>query len=89
MTNVQTDHPSGLPYIELTEEGRQISFRRDCFGEIKIYRQINDGASELLIERIRTPYVDTDNFPEGTKLSYTIELEQNNVQKQYTLEARL
>lgn len=89
MTNVKTGHPGDLPYIELTEKGRQISFRRDCFGEIKIYRQINDGEPELLIERIRTPYVDSDNFPEGTKLSYTIELEQKEGTKQYTLEARL
>jgi hypothetical protein len=89
MTNIQTDHPGGLPYIEFTEEGRQISFRRDCFGEIKIYRQVNDGESELLIQQTRTPYVDPDNFPKGTKLSYTVELEQNKEKKQYTLEARL
>lgn len=89
MTNVQTGHPNGLPYIEFTENGRQISFRRDCFGKIKIFRQVNDGEPELLIQRTRTPYVDADRFPKGTKLTYTIELEQNNEEKQYTLEARL
>lgn len=89
MTNVQTGHPSGLPYIEFTAEGRQISFRRDCFGEIKIYRQVNDGEIMLLIQQARTPYVDTDDFPKGTKLSYTIELEQEGQTHKYNLDVWL
>ena len=89
MTNVQKDHPNGIPYIELTEAGRRISFRRDCLGEVKIFRQVNDGEPQLLIQGIRTPYVDAESFPGGTKLSYTIELELNDEKKQYTLEARI
>ena len=89
MTNVQTGHPSGLPYVELKQGGRQISFQKDCLGEIKIHRQVNDGEPELLVQRTSTPYTDTDNFPEGTKLTYAIELDQNNEKHQYQLEVRL
>ena len=89
MTDVRTDHPDNLPYIELSEEGRRISFRKECLGDVKIYRQLNDGEAELLIQDTRTPYVDTDEFPQGSRLSYTIELDQNGRKHEYQLEARL
>lgn len=89
MTDVSTDHPSGIPYIELVEQGRQISFRRDCFGEIKIYRKVDEDDWELLIQQTRTPYVDSADFPSGTKLSYRIELEQDKQVHKYHLEVRL
>ncbi|WP_247236788.1 hypothetical protein [Telluribacter sp. SYSU D00476] len=89
MTEVSTDHPSGLPYIELTEQGRKISFRKECLGDVKIFRKVNDGEEELLVQGIRTPYTDADSFPEGSKLTYTIELDQDRQKHQYHLEARL
>lgn len=89
MTDVSTDHPYGLPYIELNEKGRQISFRKDCLGEVKIYRKVNDGEWDMLIQRTRTPFTDTEAFPNGTRLGYTIELEQSGEKKQYNLEALL
>ena len=89
MTDVSTDHPNHIPNIELIEEGRKISFRKDCFGEIKIYRKVNNGEIILLIQQARTPYVDTDDFSKGTKLSYTIELEQEGQIHKYNLDAWL
>lgn len=89
MTDVSTDHPYGLPYIELNEEGRQLSFRKDCLGTIKISRKVNDGNWEMLIQRTSTPFTDTEAFPEGTRLAYSIELEQNGEKKEYQLEALL
>ena len=89
MTDVSTDHPENIPYIELREEGREISFRRDCFGTLKIYRQVNKGEQELLIKQARTPYIDTEKFPSGTSLTYTIELEQDNDVQKYTLKANV
>lgn len=89
MTNVSTEHPGGIPYIELTEQGRKISFRRDCFGEIKIERKVNDGEWKLLIERIRSPFVDEEDFPPGTRIAYSVELEQNDQKKQYEFDVRL
>lgn len=89
MTDVSTDHPYGIPYIELVEQGRKISFQRDCLGEVKIYRKVNEEDWNLLIQQTRTPYVDTEEFPSGTKISYKIELEQNHEKHQYTLEVRL
>ena len=89
MTDVSTDHPENIPYIELTNGGREISFRRDCFGSLKIYRKVNDGGQELIMQKARTPYTDKEDFPSGTKLTYTIELEQDEDVKRYTLEAKL
>ncbi|ARS38136.1 hypothetical protein CA264_21570 (plasmid) [Pontibacter actiniarum] len=89
MTNVSTSHPSNIPYLELVKEGRKISFRRDCFGEIIVRRKVNDGDWETLIERTRSPFVDTDPFPPGTTLTYSVELELDNEKKQYELDARL
>ena len=89
MTDVSTDHPSGIPYIELVEQGRKISFRRDCLGEVKIYRKINDEDWKLLIQQVRTPYVDAEDFPSGTTISYAIELDQENKKNKYNLEVRL
>lgn len=89
MTDVSTNHPFGLPYIELTEQGRRISFRRDCLGQAKIYRKVNQGEWEIIIQHIRPPFVDTEAFPHGTKLSYSIELELNNGKKKYELDVML
>lgn len=89
MTNVSTNHPDNIPYLELTGKGRQISFRRDCLGEIKIYRSVNGGKPGLLAEQIRTPFVDESEFPTGTTLTYTVEVELHQEKKQYELEARL
>ena len=85
MTDVNTDHPNHLPYIELIESARKISFRRDCFGEIEILRKVNNGNWELLIKKVRTPYIDEEKFPSGTKLSYVIRLEENDEKKQFNL----
>ena len=89
MTDVSTNHPSGLPYIELLEEGRKISFRRDCFGEIRIQRKVNEGEWEVLAERIRSPFVDAEPFPAGTKISYAVELELSKKVHKYKLDVRL
>lgn len=89
MTDVNTDHPYGIPYIELTENGRKISFRRECLGVVKIYRMINDEEPKMLIQQVRTPFIDTEAFPDGTRLTYSIELEQGKENKQYDLEVRL
>ncbi|WP_017733307.1 hypothetical protein [Nafulsella turpanensis] len=89
MTDVSTDHPENIPYIELAEEGRQISFRKDCPGAIKIYRKVNEDERELLIQQTRTPYLDKEKFPSGTKLTYSVELEQGNETKKYELKARV
>ncbi|WP_114780600.1 hypothetical protein [Botryobacter ruber] len=89
MTNVSTDHPAGIPYIELTDEGRKISFRKDCLGELKILRKVNESDWETLIQRTNPPYVDQEAFPRGTKLTYAIELELHNEKKEYELEVRL
>ena len=89
MTDVSTDHPSGLPYIELENNKRKISFRRDCFGTVKIYRKVNEEDWKLLIREVRTPYVDSESFPPDTKLTYTIELEQEGKTHKYQLEARI
>lgn len=89
MTTLNTDHPNHLPYIELVEEGRKISFRRDCLGDLEIFRKVNDKDEALLIKKARTPYVDEEEFPPGTKLNYSIRLEENGEEKQYELEVRL
>ena len=89
MTDVSTDHPENIPYIELSDKGREISFRRDCFGTLKIYRKVNEGEEELLIQKARTPYIDKEAFPSGTSLTYTIELEQDNEVQKYTLKANV
>lgn len=89
MTNVSTDHPNHIPYIELTEEGRKISFRRDCFGEIEILRKVNDQNWELLVKEVRTPYIDEEKFPPGTKLTYSIRLEEDKKKKKFSLDVRL
>jgi hypothetical protein len=89
MTNVSTDHPENIPFIELTDLGRKISFKKECLGDVKIYRQVNGGERLLLIENSRTPFVDQDAFSAGTQLLYSIELKQDNESKQYELEVRL
>ena len=89
MTDVRTNHPNGIPYIELTEEGRKISFRKECLGNVKIFRKVNEEDRKKLIQDTRTPFVDTEKFPEGTVLSYTIELDQDGEKHEYQLEARL
>ena len=89
MTDVRTNHPIGIPYIELTEEGRKISFRKECLGNVKIFRKVNEEDRKMLIQDTRTPFVDTEDFPEGTVLSYTIELDQDGEKHEYQLEARL
>ena len=89
MTNVKTGHPSHLPYIELTDKGRKISFRRDCLEEIEIQRKVNEQDWKLLVKNIRTPYTDEESFPDGTKLSYSIKLTENGEEKEYILDARL
>jgi hypothetical protein len=89
MTDVRTNHPNNLPYIELTEEGRHISFRKECLGAIKIYRKVNENDWNMLIKDTKTPFVDMEDFPEGTHLVYAIELEQNSENHRYELEARL
>lgn len=89
MTDVSTSHPENIPYIELSDEGRKISFRRECFGTLKIYRQVNEGEQELLIRKARTPYIDKERFPSGTSLTYTIELEQDNQVQEYSLKANI
>ena len=89
MTDVSTNHPSGLPYIELLVEGRKISFRRDCFGEISIHRKVNEGEWEVLAQRVRSPFVDKDPFPSGTEIAYSVELELDDKTHQYQLDVRL
>lgn len=90
MTDVRTDHPNNLPYLEITEEGRRISFRKECLGDVKIYRKTaKDKEWKTLIQDTRTPYVDPEDFPEGTRLSYRIELDQQGEKHEYQLEARL
>ncbi|MEX2336811.1 MAG: hypothetical protein WD555_06035 [Fulvivirga sp.] len=89
MTDINTGHPENLPYIELREGKRKISFRRDCFGKIEILRKVNDGDWKLLIRKVRTPYVDEERFPAGTKLSYEIKLEENEETKQFNFNVRL
>ncbi len=88
MTDVSTDHPNNLPYIELTAKGRHISFRKECLGEVKIYRKVNEESNwKMLIQDTRTPFVDTENFPDGTRLSYAIELDLDGKMHRYELEA--
>lgn len=89
MTKINTDHPNHIPYIELTEKGRKISFHRDCFGEIEIWRRVNEQDWELLIQKIRTPYVDQEKFPPRTRLTYSIRLEENEEKKQFNLDVQL
>ncbi|GAB3168923.1 hypothetical protein [Telluribacter humicola] len=89
MTEVSTNHPNGLPYIELTDQGCKLSFRKECLGNIKIYRKVDDGEEELLVQGIQTPYTDEANFPAGSTLTYIIELDHDQQKYQYTLEARL
>ncbi|PRY13799.1 hypothetical protein CLV24_105169 [Pontibacter ummariensis] len=89
MTDVSTDHPGNIPYVELLEEGRKISFRRDFFGEIRIQRKVNDGEWKVLAERVRSPYVDAEDFPPGTRLSYAVGLELDNEKHSYELVAVL
>lgn len=68
---------------------RKIYFRRDCFGAIEISRRVNDGGWKLLIQKVRTPYVDEEKFPPGTKLSYSIRLEENEEKKQFSPDVQL
>ncbi len=89
MTNITTDHPYGIPYVELTDNGRKISFERDCLADVKILRRINDGDWVILMDRARSPYTDTEKFPTGTHLSYSVELEINGKHQKYELEAML
>lgn len=89
MTNVSTNHPYGIPYLELIEKGRKISFQKDCFIDIKILRKVNDGEWHTLVEQVKSPFIDADAFSSGTGLSYSIELVLNGEKKQYELEARL
>lgn len=89
MTNTSTNHPQHIPYIELTEEGRKISFRKDCLDEVEIYRKVNENDWELLIKDIRTPYTDQEEFPAGTLLSYSIRLGSAGEEKPYELDVRL
>lgn len=89
MTDIKTDHPEHIPQVELVESGRKISFRRDWFGEIKIMRKVNDQDWTVLIEKARTPYIDEEEFPAGTELSYIIQLDENNERKQFQLDVHL
>ncbi|HEV7346895.1 hypothetical protein [Telluribacter sp.] len=89
MTDVSTKHPSGLPFVELTDSGRKISFRRDCLGEVMISRTVDGGEEKLLVEGIRPPYTDQDDFPVGSHITYTIKLDYNQQKHQYTLEVWL
>lgn len=88
MTSVSTEHPYGLPYIELTGKGRKISFRKDCLEDVAILRKVNEGEWEKLVKNTRSPYVDEESFPTGTKLSYVIELNSGS-NRRYEVEARL
>lgn len=89
MTNSSTKHPQHIPYIELTDEGRKISFRKDCLDEVEIYRKVDENERELLIKNIRTPYIDQEEFPAGTQLSYSIRLVSSGEEKPYELDVRL
>lgn len=89
MTNVSTELPYGIPYIELTDRGRRISFQKDCLEDVSIIRKVNEGEWEKLSTHIRSPYINEEAFPEGTKLSYNIDLTPANSNRRYQLEARL
>jgi hypothetical protein len=87
MTQISTEHPQHIPYIELTEQGRKISFRKECLEEIEIRRKVNENDWSPLAKNIRTPYIDEEDFPSGTKLSYAIRIgEQEN---DYILDLKL
>ncbi|WP_266205911.1 hypothetical protein [Pontibacter kalidii] len=89
MTDVSTEHPDRLPAVELLEQGRSISFNKDCLGDVRVRRSVNNGPWDTLTEQARSPYVDQDYFPAGTHLLYEVELEQNNERKKYELEVSL
>lgn len=89
MTDSSTNHPSHIPYIELTDQGRKISFRKDCLDEVEIYRKVDENEQELLVKNIRTPYIDQEEFPAGTHLSYAIRLTSAGDEKPYELDVRL
>ena len=56
MTFEMTIHPDHIPYKELVEKGRKISFRKDCVGYLKLRRKVNDQDWQVLVTKARTPY---------------------------------
>lgn len=87
MTSITPAHPYGIPALELTAKGRKISFEKECLADVRIVRKVNDAEPELLIERARSPYTDEEQFPEGTRLTYSIDLTHEGQPKSYTLQA--
>jgi hypothetical protein len=88
MTQIQTEHPAGIPHIEFTDNGRKISFRKDCLGEVRIYRKLQGGEERLLAKNVRTPYMDFEELPANCTAIYRIELEQDHRIFKYHLEVR-
>jgi hypothetical protein len=54
-----------------------------------ISRTVDGGEEKLLVEGIRPPYTDQDDFPVGSHITYTIKLDYNQQKHQYTLEVWL
>jgi len=89
VTEINISHPSGLPYLELTGEGRKISFQRDCLGRITLFRTVDGQAEELLMENSRSPITDNQEFPPGSHIVYKIVLDLYHKTHEYELQVRL
>lgn len=78
MTEVPENAPEqdkkNVAEVKLTNEGRELCFRKPWLEETIIKRKVNEGDWQIIATDVHLPYTDTEQFNEGTKLIYKIEL---------------
>lgn len=67
-------HPIKIE-LTLVPEGRHIAFSKEMLEKVHVYRRVGTegGDWQPVATNVRSPFIDTEEFPAGTTLEYQVQ----------------